>query len=465
MRYDFRVKLLLALAAVGVAHALYNFLLPLHPDEAYYWLWSRYIDWSYYDHPAMIAWMLRLFAVFGDSEGAVRLCTVFCMTGAGYALCMLAYRIAGEKAGWITFISFAVLPATAMGYVFVTPDSPLILFWCAALYSGYLAVQNYGNRYYILTGVFIALMITSKYTAVLFPVSIFFYILFFDRKLFFNKYMWLACLIGACGVLPILIWNMQHDWISVRFQYQHGTSSGFKILWDEFFILLGGIQLLPTPLFAFIIYKAGFYFKGFRKDKWFQYLMVLFLVPTIFFLYKGLFKKMELNWPIIGFLSALPLMAAYVVRGYHRKLYKVGAYFAGALTVLLMASPFLPLPDAINISLRLTGTKDAVMELERIRNGAPGAYFSGHLTTASMIAFYAKGHPRVYIPVNTRFSQFNIWDKDVDFSQMSGYFLGHSDKGGELREKFPEVEFIKEYPTGSKTNPDTFYIYKMGSGN
>jgi hypothetical protein len=41
--------------------------LPLHPDEAYYWLWSRHLALSYFDHPPMIAYLIKLSTVFSQS--------------------------------------------------------------------------------------------------------------------------------------------------------------------------------------------------------------------------------------------------------------------------------------------------------------------------------------------------------------------------------------------------------------
>ncbi len=455
----FRKKLIIALLILSAVHGFYNFFLPLHPDEAYYWLWSRHIDWSYYDHPGMIAWLIRLFSFAGDSEAAVRLTTVMCITGAGYALSMLSWKIKGETAGWLCFIAFAVLPATAMGYIFVTPDSPLILFWCLALYWGYLAIDGLGNRYFILTGTAIALMIMSKYTAVLFPASLFVYMLLFNRRLFKNKYTWIACFIGMCGVIPILIWNIQYDWISIKFQYRHGTPETHVIRPGYFFELLGGMQLLPTPLFAFIIYKVSFYYKGFRKEQWFKYLAALFTVPTLFFLYKGLFEKMELNWPIIGYLSAFPILAVYVAAGFHRRLYKAGAVFAGVATIAMMVSPFIPLPDKMDIiEPRLYGYKDAIDEFKKVLPaGYDQEYFSNHLTVASMMSYYIKGHPRVYIPLSSRFSQFDIWDKGTDYYKMSGYYLGFDNKSKELKRTFGAVDFVEEFRTATRK----FYIYKL----
>lgn len=32
----------------------------LFDDEAYYWVYSQYLDWGYFDHPPMIAWLIKL---------------------------------------------------------------------------------------------------------------------------------------------------------------------------------------------------------------------------------------------------------------------------------------------------------------------------------------------------------------------------------------------------------------------
>jgi dolichol-phosphate mannosyltransferase len=43
--------------------------LELAPDESYYWYWAKHLDWSYYDHPPMIAYIMALFiGLIGDNE-------------------------------------------------------------------------------------------------------------------------------------------------------------------------------------------------------------------------------------------------------------------------------------------------------------------------------------------------------------------------------------------------------------
>ena len=53
----FLVALLLPLAAIKAAQL---FVAPPTADEAYYWLWGQHLDWSYYDHPPLAAWLERL---------------------------------------------------------------------------------------------------------------------------------------------------------------------------------------------------------------------------------------------------------------------------------------------------------------------------------------------------------------------------------------------------------------------
>ena len=42
--------------------------LELHPDEAYYWLWSAHPALGYYDYAPMVAYFIKLTTLFSDSE-------------------------------------------------------------------------------------------------------------------------------------------------------------------------------------------------------------------------------------------------------------------------------------------------------------------------------------------------------------------------------------------------------------
>ena len=59
-------------------------------DEAYYWLWSRRLAASYYDHPPMVAYLIRLgTGLFGDTILGVRSMAVLAMIAASGLLYLL----------------------------------------------------------------------------------------------------------------------------------------------------------------------------------------------------------------------------------------------------------------------------------------------------------------------------------------------------------------------------------------
>ena len=58
--------------AIALANIAYNATLPLHYDEAYYWVWTQRLDFSYFDHPPMIAWLLWVVGQVGQTEAVLR---------------------------------------------------------------------------------------------------------------------------------------------------------------------------------------------------------------------------------------------------------------------------------------------------------------------------------------------------------------------------------------------------------
>ena len=48
-------------------------------EEAYYWNYSQHLDWSYLDHPPMVALLIKLFTtLLGTNEFSVRSASLFC---------------------------------------------------------------------------------------------------------------------------------------------------------------------------------------------------------------------------------------------------------------------------------------------------------------------------------------------------------------------------------------------------
>ena len=54
-------------AAVMALRAFFLLNTGLVDDDAYHWSWTQSLDWSYFDHPGMIAWLEALSTgIFGQ---------------------------------------------------------------------------------------------------------------------------------------------------------------------------------------------------------------------------------------------------------------------------------------------------------------------------------------------------------------------------------------------------------------
>jgi 4-amino-4-deoxy-L-arabinose transferase-like glycosyltransferase len=119
-------------------------LTPLFPDETYYWEFSRRLATGYFDHPPVIAWLVRLGTmVFGDTPLGVRFGAVVAGGVAALftAAAAAARRLRGPRGALIAAVVFALMPLST-GLTLATPDAPLLCFVAATLYALLRALEH-----------------------------------------------------------------------------------------------------------------------------------------------------------------------------------------------------------------------------------------------------------------------------------------------------------------------------------
>ena len=171
-------------------------------DEVYYWTYAKYPDWSHFDHPGMVGWVMQLFRLnlLFDSELALRLSSVVFMTINTYIIYKMGCLIKNKLTGF-----YAALLYTSSVYAFVVtgililPDTPLMLFMLLSLYC-FLRFfigreKNNGeswkndNVMLVLGGFLAGLSMLSKYSGVFIWSGVGLCVLLYDRKLLKNKYL------------------------------------------------------------------------------------------------------------------------------------------------------------------------------------------------------------------------------------------------------------------------------------
>src|SRR5580698_8984319 len=89
------VATVLALVVLRLVAAAWT---PLTFDEAYYWMWSKSLAGGYYDHPPMVAAVIRLGTIVaGDTELGVRLVSILLALPMSFAVFRTAAILFGSR--------------------------------------------------------------------------------------------------------------------------------------------------------------------------------------------------------------------------------------------------------------------------------------------------------------------------------------------------------------------------------
>ena len=440
-----RRSLLLLLIIAGF-NLIYNAFLPLHPDEAYYWTWSKHLQLSYYDHPPMIAYMIKLATFLGQSEFAIRLVAVFCMTLAAWVIYRLARGLFNERVADITLLIMLFLPVTQAGYLVVTPDAPLVLFWSLTLYCIYKALWENKRSYFYWAGISAGCLLLSKYTGMmLFPGMLIFLISSRYRAILHRRDTYVALLLALVVFSPVVIWNAQHDWVSLRFQLMHGMGGAKVLKLGNLGDFLGGQAFTVNPVFllALLYYAVRHVRTNVREEK-LAFLFWPFLFTFLFFLYGGLFKKGEANWAVPAYLTGTVLLAYWIEKLNRRWIYYTGVGFTIAMVMLVKFPEAFPnLPKQLVLKQQFMGYREIFRQGRKYAQDPAQIILSDSYQHASEAWYYLGRRSEVYILSPSRVSMYDFWRTGLPKPAMrDAVFFGSEENAKSLDRFYAHVQPI-----------------------
>ncbi len=384
---------LVFLAVLAVVRVVLAKVPGLAADEAYYWVWGQQLDLGYYDHPPLVAWLIRASTtLLGDSELGVRALCVLLGVGA------VALLGISSRRPWITTLACASLPLFALGGLLATPDVPLLFGWALCL-AGLVR----GGRWWLLAGLGAGVAILGKHTGLmLLPLM-----LLARPKELRSPWPWLGLGVTLLVLLPHVAWLAQHDWITLRFQAGHGLGVGQESadaipgLSGLGIFLAGQVGLVSPLLFAcFVAYWAvGWMDRGVLRLWW-----LLSFPVFAFFAVASVFQPAEANWPAPAYLAASVGLAHLSARW--RRVAWVGIGFAAVTSGLLTVHalrPLWPLPKDPTLSLvggEVLGQAVQAWGIEPV--------YTTRYQEASWIRFYGGVHAEP-LPGVGRVSQYDLW--------------------------------------------------------
>jgi hypothetical protein len=246
--------LVIVISLIGRWFYIASGLIGLSGDEAYQWLWSKHLAWSYYSKPPGIAWVqFAGTSLFGDTEFGVRFFSPLFAAILSWMVFVFIAREAGARVAFWLLIIVSATPLLGVGSVLMTIDPPLVLCWTWALIAGWRAVQPDGQtRDWVAVGIAMGLAFLCKYSAFyqIICFGIYFALWPASRGQLRKPGPWLALVIFLICTLPVIVWNAQHGWITV---HHVAGNAGLHSKWTPTFRyfgeFLGSEAGLLNPIF------------------------------------------------------------------------------------------------------------------------------------------------------------------------------------------------------------------------
>ena len=276
------------------------FFTPIQDDEAYYWVYSKYLAWGYFDHPPMIALLIRWGSWLFPKELGVRILPVLLNTG----MLVLTEKLIDRCNVLIYFTICCSVVVLQLAGFWAVPDNPLMFFTALFFlcYRNFLRRDSWLNTF--LLGLAASCLLYSKYHGLL----VLLFTLFSHPGLFRKKSTYIAGVIAFLLFLPHLWWQYQHDWISFRFQLFENKAHPYQLSFTLDYLF--GQLLVAGPLAGIILLVSTFAYRPANLlERALKFTVIGFF---IFFFLSTLRGEVEANWTAPAIIPMLVLTHQYL---------------------------------------------------------------------------------------------------------------------------------------------------------
>ncbi len=287
--------LLIAWLTINLIQAFFT---ELFHDEAYYWVFSHFLDWGFKDHPPVTALLVAAGSELLPGEIGLRLFMVLSSTLA----IALTWRLIKPEDPPLFWSLLLAMPVMVLFGFLAVPDVPLllggILFF--TMWRNYLDRDEWPVTL-ALTFCLALLAYTKYHGALLFLLALLPNIHLLRRKSF-----WWMTALTILLITPHLLWQYEHDWLSFRYHLvdRAGDAWKFRFVYEY----LGGQLAIWGPFTGILLWIAAVRWPS--RDNFEKSLRWVALGFLIFFFYQSWTQPTEANWTGPAFLPLLYL-------GYH----------------------------------------------------------------------------------------------------------------------------------------------------
>ncbi|MCB1128349.1 MAG: glycosyltransferase family 39 protein, partial [Verrucomicrobiae bacterium] len=440
--------------------------------EAYQWVWSKHLALSYFSKPPMIAYLQFIgTTLWGDSEFGIRFFSPVITALISLLVLRFFAREVNARAGFFLVLMITTAPMISVGSVLMTIDPPLVLFWTAAMLAGWKAVQPHGRtRDWAWVGIWSALGFLSKYSSLFQWVSFFLFLVAWRpaRRHLFRPGPYLGLLINALALVPVWIWNAQHEWITLTHLHDRaGLNQEWHFTLRYLGDFTGAVVGLLNPVFAVGLVWAGIQsFRKRRHDARLMYLLAMGAPLMIGYWLYAFRARVHPNWIAPAVLPLFAVLVIYAETRWResgkalRRWLIAGLVVGGLLVAFLHETNWVaelagrPLPAKLDPLRRvrywseLAETVDQQRRELELAEGKPTFVIAAHYGLTGQISFYlpdgrarVKDDPLVfYQSAEHPENQFWFWPGYKDRQGQNAIYVIETDE-----ERPPLPRIVEEF--------------------
>lgn len=416
-----------------IFNAIQAYTLEVHADEAYYWMYSKFMDWGYFDHPPMVAMFIWVGDHLMHNELGLRLVTVLTSSTAIYLLWLILKKYAIDA--WLFILVVSGMLIIHMYGFTTTPDAPLFFFTVVFyyLYQKYLEDDTWPLA--ILLGVVTACLMYSKYHAIL-VIGL---TLASNIKLLQRGTFWGIVIIALLLFIPHILWQVQHGFPSFNYHLHDRSATVYNS--SNTYTYIPGQLLMAGPVIGWFLYYSAFKVK--IEDAFIRCLLVNCIGALCFFFLSTFRGEAQPHWTLVAFapLAILALIRFNQTKAIPRWFYSAAIINVAVILFIRVSMMFgFPFVSRVGQLKSYYGFRDWARQ---VKNNAGDNYviMADGFQDPSKYNYYTNSvRAYSYDSRNYRRTQYDIWPIEEQFQGKRVYFL----------QDFPQEETVDTI-----TNPST----------
>ena len=317
---DYKKYTLWLIAFFFVFRCLLAAVLELGNDEAYYWLYTQKLQWNYFDHPPMVALLVKLFtfnSLLDQYPFFLRLGSIVGCAISAWFLFKAVSILHSQRAGFFAAALYnASFYAGVTAGLYVMPDSPQMIFWTFCFWMlARISVDDNNWKTWIFFGIGAGLCIMSKIHGIFIPAGVVLFALLYKRAWLKKPQFYLSLIIIAFIISPILFWNIEYDFITYSFHSKRVTVDESAIKYGSFLkeILHQSFFNNPFNVALIILAVIAWLKKRIQRTPAISVYFFIGLPLSCILLFVSLFRDTVLiHWSGPAYVSLLPVAAIYL---------------------------------------------------------------------------------------------------------------------------------------------------------